>query len=63
MFPTLAILNAPKSGTPNFGVKPAMTAETETPLFCIHSTEICYLASKAARETISRPPHQDVPQK
>jgi hypothetical protein len=22
MFPTLAILNAPKSGTPDFGVKP-----------------------------------------
>ena len=27
------------------GSSPAMTAETEAPLFCIHSTEICFGAN------------------
>ena len=49
MFSTLAILSAPKSGTPDFGVKLGMTAETEAPLFRIHSTEICFGTQLIAR--------------
>jgi hypothetical protein len=29
------------------GSSPAMTAETEAPLFCIHSTEICFWSHHA----------------
>jgi hypothetical protein len=34
--------NAPKSGTPDFGVKPGNDSGNRAPLFCIHSTEICF---------------------